>query len=283
MAQDTNLQEHIEQASQVLRSFLDGIQPVCGLILGSGLNFYADSLYDARTLPYSVVPFMRVSTAEGHKGQFVIGYLDTDATIPVLCMQGRIHGYEGASAVDVAFPVWLMQAVGVDTLITTNAAGAINKTYSVGSFCCMKDHINFTGRNPLVGVEQSIMAQRFVPMLDAYDPALRTTLLELASQFGIEVHEGVYLGLLGPSFETPAEITMFSRWGADTVAMSVVEEVIAARHVGMRVVGLSLISNMACGIEGADPNSDEVMDVALHAEKDFKTLMDAFITTLAHV
>lgn len=283
MVQDTNLQEHIEQASQVLHSFLDGIQPVCGLILGSGLNFYADSLYNVRTLPYGEVPFMRVSTAEGHKGQFVIGYLDTEATIPVLCMQGRIHGYEGASAVDVAFPVWLMQTVGIDTLITTNAAGAINRTYSVGSFCCMKDHINFTGRNPLVGVEQSRMAQRFVPMLDAYDPALRTTLLELASQFGIEVHEGVYLGLLGSSFETPAEIAMFSRWGADTVAMSVVEEVIAARHVGMRVVGLSLVSNMACGIEGADPNSDEVMDVALHAEKDFKTLMDAFIATLAHV
>lgn len=282
MAQDTNLQEHIEQATQVLRNFLDGVQPVCGLILGSGLNFYADALYDARTLPYSEVPFMRVSTAEGHKGQFVVGYLDVDATIPVLCMQGRIHGYEGASAVEVAFPVWIMQAVGIDTLITTNAAGAINRTYSVGSFCCMKDHINFTGRNPLVGVEQSQMAQRFVPMLDAYDPALRVTLLELASQLGIEVHEGVYLGLLGPSFETPAEIAMFASWGADTVAMSVVEEVIAARHVDMHVVGLSLVSNMACGIEGADPNSDEVMDVALHAEKDFKTLMDAFITTLAH-
>lgn len=283
MAQDTNLQEHIEQAARVVRAFLDGVQPVCGLILGSGLNFYADALYDARTLPYKDVPFMRVSTAEGHKGQFVVGYLDADASIPVLCMQGRIHGYEGASAVDVAFPVWIMQAAGIDTLITTNAAGAINSTYSVGSFCCMKDHINFTGRNPLVGVEQSQMAQRFVPMLDAYDPTLRVTLLELASQLDIEVHEGVYLGLLGPSFETPAEIAMFASWGADTVAMSVVEEVIAARHVGMRVVGLSLVSNMACGIEGADPNSEEVMDVALHAEKDFKTLMDAFITTLAHV
>lgn len=279
MAQDIDLQKHIAQAAQVLCDFLDGVQPVCGLILGSGLNFYADALHHARILPYNEVPFMRVSTAEGHKGQFVIGYLDTGATIPVLCMQGRIHGYEGASAVEVAFPVWVMHAAGIDTLITTNAAGAINRTYSVGSFCCMKDHINFTGRNPLVGVEQSHMAQRFVPMLDAYDSALRVALLELASHLNIEVHEGVYLGLLGPSFETPAEIKMFSLWGADTVAMSVVEEVIAARHVGMRVVGLSFISNMACGIEGADPNSDEVMDAALQAETDFKTLMNAFITT----
>lgn len=281
MPQDADLQHHIAQSALVLNEFLDGVQPVCGLILGSGLNFYADTLYYVRMLPYCDVPYMRVSTAEGHKGQFVLGYLDSDATIPVLCMQGRIHGYEGASAVDVAFPVWLMHAVGIDVLITTNAAGAINETYRVGSFCCMKDHINFTGRNPLVGVEQSRMAERFVPMLDAYDPALRTMLLNLATQLEVEVSEGVYLGLLGPSFETPAEIAMFASWGADTVAMSVVEEVIAARHVGMRVVGLSLISNMACGIEGADPNSDEVMEVARGSEDAFQMLMDAFISAIA--
>ncbi len=280
MSQDSDLQAHIACASRILSNFLEGVKPVCGLILGSGLNFYADLLCDTRILSYSDVPFMRSSTAEGHKGQFVLGYLSDDRSVPVLCMQGRIHGYEGASAVDVAFPVWLMQAVGIDLLITTNAAGAINKTYSVGSFCCMKDHINFTGRNPLVGIEQSQMAERFVPMLDAYDPALRTLLLDLASQLGIEVHEGVYLGLLGPSFETPAEIAMFASWGADTVAMSVVEEVIAARHVDMRVVGLSLVSNMACGIEGADPTSDEVMEVAQRAENDFQMLMNAFIAAI---
>ena len=187
----------------------------------------------------------------------------------VIVMQGRLHGYEGNSAQEVAFPVWLMHSIGVNTLITTNAAGAINETYNVGDFCIMSDHINFTGRNPVVGTEPDEIAFRFFSMKDAYDPELRYLAHSIADREEIRVQEGVYLGLLGPSFETPAEIRAFRAWGADTVAMSVVEEVIAARHVDMRVLGISLCSNMACGIEDASPSDDEVFEVAQRRQPDF--------------
>ncbi len=279
------LRNHIAEAKEALVSFLGGRKPVCALILGSGLNPYADTLEQTQVLPYGEVPHLKVSTAEGHRGRFVLGRVP-GSDVWVLCMQGRLHGYEGNTAQEVAFPVWVMQAAGIDTLITTNAAGAINPSYLVGSFCAMVDHINFTGRNPIVGLEPHYMAERFVPMMDAYDSTLRASLMRVAAEEGVLVHEGVYLGLLGPSFETPAEIRMFAHWGADTVAMSLVEEVIAARHVGMRVVGLSLVSNMACGVEGGDPTSEEVMEVAQGVEGNFARLMNAFILqmdTPAHV
>ena len=173
-----------------------------------------------------------------------------------------------------------MHAIGVDTLITTNAAGAINETYQVGDFCIMSDHINFTGRNPVVGTEPDEIAFRFFSMYEAYDPALRAIAHEVADAHGIRVQEGVYLGLLGPSFETPAEIRAFREWGADTVAMSVCEEVIAARHVGMRVLGMSLVSNMACGVESASPNDAEVLEVAKTRETDFCTLVTGIVERL---
>lgn len=277
------LRRQLVEAVAVLERFLDGVKPVCGLVLGSGLNFYAETLDDVRFLPYSEVPHMRVSSAEGHAGRFVLGWLAGNATdrIPVLCMQGRIHGYEGANAWQVAYPVWLMAACGIDVLVATNAAGSLNPNFAVGSFCVMEDHINLTGRNPVAGMEPHAMAQRFVPMYQAYDPALRELMHDSAACSKVDVHEGVYLGLLGPSFETPAEIRAFRALGADTVAMSVVEEVIAARHVGMRVLGMSLVSNMACGIDGASPESGEVMQVALSVELRFKRLMDGFVRRLA--
>lgn len=275
------LQSQIERTASKLKAFMGDEKPVCGLVLGSGLNSYADTLEDAAILSYKVIPDMKVSTAVGHKGQFVLGRVP-GSSVWVLCMQGRLHGYEGVSAQDVALPIWAMHAAGVDTLVTTNAVGALNPTFKVGSFCVMTDHINFTGRNPIVHVEGDSIAPRFVPMKDAYDPALRTLLLDVAKREGVNVNQGVYLGLLGPNFETPAEVRLFASWGADTVAMSVVEEVIAARHVGMRVMGLSLVSNMACGIEDADPNSDEVMDVAEQVKPAFSALMNGFLVDLAH-
>lgn len=278
--EETSLRQAIDDAAVVLTRFLDQRKPVAGLILGSGLNCYADTLEQAQTLPFGDVPRMGVSTAEGHRGCFVLGKVAKTDTW-VLCMQGRLHGYEGYSAAEVAFPVWVMQACGIDILITTNAAGAINPAFKVGTFCLMTDHINATGRNPLVGQEPARMAQRFVPMMDAYDPSLRVRMHEAAQQTQVTLEDGVYLSVLGPSFETPAEIRAFATWGADTVAMSVVEEVIAARHCGMRVVGMSLLSNMACGVEGGDPTSDEVMDVARAVEQDFTALMDAFLQKLS--
>lgn len=278
----TSLREAIAETAASIKELLAGRQPVCGLILGSGLNFYADTLEQQEILPYKQLPHMKVSTATGHKGRFVLGGVP-GTEVWVLCMQGRLHGYEGVSAQDVALPVWAMQAAGIDTLVTTNAVGALNPAFKVGSFCVMSDHINFTGRNPIAHPEGNLIAERFVPMLDAHDPQMRALLLDIAAREGVDVNEGVYLGLMGPNFETPAEVRLFASWDADTVAMSVVEEVIAARHVGMRVLGLSLVSNKACGIEGADPNSDEVMDVAEKVKPEFTALMNGFLRELAHL
>jgi purine-nucleoside phosphorylase len=280
---EEHLIEALDEAQPHLREFVGDTHPACLIILGSGLNPFADGLSDARTLAFGEVPHMWVSTAEGHRGRFVLGrtVLDDGAKGPwVLCMQGRAHGYEGAEPWRVALPVWLAWRLGIDTLITTNAAGAVNPSYRVGDFCVMADQLNLTGRNPLCGVQPDRIAPRFVPMKDAFDPALRSLARDVARREGVRVQEGVYAGLLGPSFETPAEVRALATLGADTVAMSVCEEVIAARHVGMRVLGISLCSNMACGVAGADPNGDEVMDVASTREGDFSRLMTGVVNGL---
>ena len=270
MSEQNILKENIAEAAYHLKVMLEGRAPTVGIILGSGLGPLADQVENAVVVPFGEIPHMKRSTATSHKGQFVCGTL---AGACVLVMQGRLHGYEGNTAQEVAFPVWIMHELGISTLITTNAAGAVNESYSVGDFCIMTDHINFTGRNPVVGTEPDGIAFRFFSMKDAYDPELRAIAARVAQREGIPVQQGVYLGLLGPSFETPAEIRAFRSWGADTVAMSVVEEVIAARHVGMRVLGISLCSNMACGIEGTSPSDEEVFEIAKQREPDFCRLI----------
>ncbi|MCI2242039.1 purine-nucleoside phosphorylase [Adlercreutzia faecimuris] len=275
MSQERNvLKEQLAEAAAALRERLGGRAPEVGIILGSGLGPLAERIEDAAYVPFGDIPHMRTSTATSHVGRFVCGTLGGRQ---VLAMQGRLHGYEGNTAQQVAFPVWLMHELGVGALITTNAAGAINEAYRVGDFCLMADHINLTGRNPVAGTDPDGIAFRFFSMLDAYDPALRALAHEVADEAGIRVQEGVYLGLLGPSFETPAEIRAFRGWGADTVAMSVVEEVIAARHVGMRVLGISLVTNMACGVEGANPNDTEVLAVAADRGEDFCRLVTGVV------
>ena len=277
MVERNVLDDNLTRSARVLASRLEGRHPRLGLILGSGLNPLGDQLEHALTVPYGEIPSLKTSTAESHVGRFVCGTL---AGAEVLCMQGRLHGYEGNNAQEVAYPVWLMHRVGIETLITTNAAGAINERYRVGDFCIMNDHINFTGRNPIAAPDPANLSERFFSMKDAYDSALRRLALQVATQENIAVQEGVYLGLLGPSFETPAEIRMFRAWGADTVAMSVCEEVIAARHVGMRVLGISLVSNMACGVEGASPTGVEVLDVAKTREDDFERLIKGIVAEI---
>jgi len=271
------LREELQEATNALRDKLEGRKPEIGIILGSGLGPLADLVEYPVCVPFHEVPHVKRATAMSHVGRFVLGRL---AGKNVVVMQGRLHGYEGYTAQEVAFPVWMMHDLGVTTLITTNAAGAINETYNVGDFCVMTDHINFTGRNPIVGTECDEIAFRFFSMKDAYDPALRALALDVADRESIDVREGVYLGLLGPSFETPAEIRAFRTWGADTVAMSVCEEVIAARHVGMRVLGISLCSNMACGIEGASPSDEEVFEVAMRKQPDFCRLVTEIVREL---
>lgn len=271
------LDARLNESCHVLQEKLQGRMPRVGIILGSGLGPLAEDIQDAVYVPFAEVPFMKTSTASSHVGRFVCG---TFAEKCVIAMQGRLHGYEGNEAWEVAYPVWLMRRLGVSILITTNAAGAINESFNVGDFCLMEDHINLTGRNPIVGTDPNGIAPRFIPMKDAYDPELRSVAKSVAQKRGITLQEGVYLGLLGPSFETPAEIRAFRILGADTVAMSVVEEVIAARHVGMRVLGISLVSNMACGIEGASPNDDEVLDVAKTRETDFISLVEGIVSKI---
>ena len=274
MSADNVLKANLEEAAGVLRERLGDRKPAVGIVLGSGLGPLAEQIEDAIIVPFGEIPHMKRSTATGHKGRFVCGKLGGKC---VLAMQGRLHGYEGNTPQEVAFPIWLMHLLGVRALITTNAAGAINETYAPGEFCIMSDHINFTGRNPIVGTEPDGIAFRFFSMTDAYDPELRAVAHKVAEERGVAVQEGVYLGLLGPSFETPAEIRAFRAWGADTVAMSVCEEVIAARHVGMRVLGISLVSNMAAGVEGSSPSDTEVFEVAKEAEPKFCWLIEGIV------
>ena len=274
MSADNVLKANLEEAAGVLRERLGDREPAVGIVLGSGLGPLAEQIEDAIIVPFGEIPHMKRSTATGHKGRFVCGELGGKC---VLAMQGRLHGYEGNSPQEVAFPIWLMHLLGVRALITTNAAGAINETYAPGEFCIMSDHINFTGRNPVVGTEPDGIAFRFFSMTDAYDPELRAVARKVALERDVKVQEGVYLGLLGPSFETPAEIRAFRAWGADTVAMSVCEEVIAARHVGMRVLGISLVSNMAAGVEGSSPSDTEVFEVAKEAEPKFCQLIEGIV------
>lgn len=277
MTGENVLKANLEEAAGLLLARMDGSSPEIGIVLGSGLGPLADQIEDALHIPFGDVPHMRQSTATGHVGHFVIGRLGGRQ---IIAMQGRLHGYEGNTSQQVAFPIWLMHEVGVETLITTNAVGAINATYAPGDFCIMSDHINFTGRNPVAGIDPDGIAPRFVSMKDAYDPHLRELAHRVAEECGITVQEGVYLGLLGPSFETPAEIRAFHAWGADTVAMSVCEEVIAARHVGMRVLGISLVSNMACGVEGSSPSDWEVFEVAKRSEDSFCRLISGVVEAL---
>ena len=280
MFEEDKLVEYLDEARDFVAERLGGREPRVGLILGSGLNPLAEEIEDPVYIPFGEVPHMCVSTAWGHVGRFVCGTLGGKC---VLAMQGRLHAYEGYSSLQVAFPVWLMARLGLDTLVTTNAAGGINESYRVGDFCIMRDQINFTGRNPTANPAAAKLTMRFFSMTDAFDPELRELAKRVAAEQDVSVQEGVYLGLLGCSFETPAEIRAFRVWGADTVAMSVCEEVIAARQMGMRVLGMSLVSNMAAGVGGVDgvggasPDGDEVMEAARRVEGNFSRLMKGIV------
>lgn len=274
MLNDKDFMLKVKDSLHAIRERIGSKRPTIGIILGSGLGDLASSIQDAETVPFSDVPHMRLATAQGHAGRFLIGELGGKW---VICMQGRLHGYEGYGSDEVAWPVWVMHALGVEVLITTNAAGAINPDYRVGDFCIMADHINLTGRNPLQGLEPQALASCFPSMFEAYDPDLRKLAREVAVEGRIPIQEGVYIGVAGPSLETPAEIRAFRIWGADIVAMSVVEEVIAARHVGLRVLGISLCSNMACGVNGQGFSDDEIFAVAADRGPDFVRLITGIV------
>ncbi|HJR50941.1 MAG TPA: purine-nucleoside phosphorylase, partial [Gemmatimonadales bacterium] len=221
------------------------LRPEIALVLGSGLGGFAQALAKPTTIAYREIPHFPTSTALGHKGELVLGLSDG---VPVAVMAGRVHLYEGYRADEVVFPVRVLARMGVKTLILTNAAGSVNVNYKPGELMVISDHINLMGVNPLVGPNDEQLGPRFFDMSEAYDPALREVAEKACSKAGVTVRHGVYVAVSGPSYETPAEIRAFRALGADAVGMSTVPEVIAARHMGVRVLAISCITNLAAGV-----------------------------------
>lgn len=248
-------------------------QPKIGVILGSGLGSYGDSLEDAEYFSYKSIPHFPVSTVEGHKGRFVI-------TNKVICMQGRFHYYEGYEMDEVTFPIRVMKLIGVQTLIITNASGGINEVYTEGDLMLIEDHINLMGANPLIGKNLGSFGPRFPDMSEAYDKELIGLALKVAKELNISLRQGVYIGMTGPSFETPAEIAMARFLGADAVGMSTVPEVIVAVHSGMRVLGISCVANMAAGVFDTPLCHEEVLESMNQASEKFIKLVDGIIKRL---
>ena len=245
----------LDEAADLLRSRTP-LQPAMGIILGSGLGAFADSLEAAVSVPYAEIPHFPASTVVGHGGALVVGRCQG---VPVAVMKGRVHFYEGYSLEQVVFPARVLGRLGIETLLVTNAAGAVNTTFAPGDLMVIEDHINLLG-NPLVGPNEDALGERFIDMSEAYDRGLRDVAEAACRASGVRARRGVYLALTGPTFETPAEIRMFRTLGADAVGMSTVPEVIALRHMGVRVVGLSCITNMAAGVLDQKLDHREVLE-----------------------
>lgn len=265
---------YVQEAAEYVRARI-GETPRIGLILGSGLGGIAEVIEDKHVIPYGEIPHFVCSTAPGHKGQFVAGRFGGK---PVICMQGRLHFYEGHALSDIIFPVRVMKQLGVTSLIVTNAAGGINTSFQVGDLMLIEDHINFMGTNPLIGPNDASFGPRFCDMTYTYTPALRQAAQEAAQSLGLTLQKGVYLGCTGPSYETPAEIRAFRTLGADAVGMSTVPEVIAASHCGLQVLAFSLITNMAAGILDQPLTEDEVIEIGNRRGSDLQRLITRIVT-----
>jgi purine-nucleoside phosphorylase len=254
------------------------LRPKVALVLGSGLGSFADELTDAVRIPCEKIPNFPRSTAVGHAGRLVIGKVDG---IPVAAMQGRVHLYEGYSAREVAFAMRVFGRLGIRSAVLTNAAGGINLDFTQGALVVIRDHINLQGANPLVGPNDERFGPRFPDMTQAYWSSYREIALAEAKKLGINVHEGVYAALLGPSYETPAEIRCLRTIGADLVGMSTVPEVIAARHMGIRVLGISCVTNMASGILDRPLDHAEVLATGERVKGQFIALLRAVLPRIA--
>ncbi|MFD2214161.1 purine-nucleoside phosphorylase [Metabacillus endolithicus] len=249
-------------------------QPTIGLILGSGLGVLADEIENPVKIPYNEIPNFPVSTVEGHAGQLVFGSLKGKN---VVAMQGRFHFYEGYSLDKVTAPVRVMKELGVQTLIVTNAAGGVNENFQAGDLMLISDHINNMGTNPLIGPNDSDMGPRFPDMSESYDKQLRELARGIANELHIKLQEGVYVGNTGPSYETPAEVRALRILGGDAVGMSTVPEVIVARHTGLKVLGISCISNMAAGILDQPLSHDEVIETTEKVRANFLNLVKSIV------
>lgn len=259
----------VQEAASFIESRIKA-RPSLAIVLGSGLGSFADDMNDAVRIPYSEIPHFARSTAIGHAGQLVVGTL---GEISVLTMQGRFHLYEGYPPATVIFPIRVFARMGVRAVILTNAAGGINLEYGQGKLVMIADHINLQGQNPLVGCEDHRLGPRFIDMSDAYCERYREMALAAGKKLGIELGQGIYAGLLGPSYETPAEIRYLRAIGADLVGMSTVAEVIAARQLRMKVLAISCVTNMAAGILKQKINHEEVLETGRRVASEFKALL----------
>ena len=267
-----------QTAVDYIQSKLPSPEPISiGIILGSGLGTLGEQLTNAVAIPYGDIPGWAASSAPGHAGRLVIGNLGGKR---VLCMQGRLHLYEGHPFSAITFPMRVMHGLGVRTLVVTNAAGGINVDYQIGDMMLISDHINLMGSNPMIGPNDDSFGERFFDMGTAYTPALRDLAKQCAAQLGMQLHEGVYIAVTGPSYETPAEIRAFRVLGADAVGMSTAPEVIAARHCGMDILGLSLITNMAAGVTDAVLSGDEVIEIGQLKAREMQDLVTQIIGEL---
>jgi purine-nucleoside phosphorylase len=254
------------------------LRPKVGLVLGSGLGAFADTLTEATRIPYAEIPSFPRSSAIGHAGQMVIG---KSGQVAVALMQGRVHLYEGYSAREVAFPMRVFGRMGVRAAILTNAAGGINLEYQQGALVVIKDHLNLQGQNPLAGANDERLGPRFPDMTEAYSKHYREIARKQVGRLGMPPHEGVYAAMLGPSFETPAEIGYLRRMGADLVGMSTVAEVIAARHMGIKVLAISCVTNMAAGILDQALTHQEVLETGERVRVQFAALLRAVLPEIA--
>jgi purine-nucleoside phosphorylase len=263
---------------------LTPLAPRIGIILGSGLGAFASQVAEAVAIPYSEIPHFPQSTVVGHSGRLVIG---TIGGVPVAVMQGRVHAYEGYPIEEVVFPARVLGLLGCKTLIVTNAAGGIRESLSPGSLVVISDQINLTGTNAALGPNEPRFGmtagagQRFFDMSTVYTPRLRMLAVQEADRQGFDLTEGVYLAVLGPSFETPAEIRAFRTLGADLVGMSTVHEVIVARHMGLDVLGLSLVTNMAAGVVNQAIDHEDVLEIGRNVEKRFTALLTALVPQIS--
>ncbi len=270
--------EKAEEAAAAIRKLVP-VAPRVAIVLGSGLGSFADRIEQPVAIPYDSIPHFPRPTVEGHSGRLVAGSL---AGTAVAVMQGRVHAYEGYSPEEVTFPTRVLGRLGITTLVVTNAAGGIRLDLKQGQLVLISDHINLTGRNPLVGPNDPRFGERFFDMSHPYAPGLRLLARAAAEKVGISLPEGVYLSVSGPSFETPAEIRAFRAWGADLVGMSTVHEVIVARHMGMEVLGISCVTNMAAGVLNQPLNHQEVMETGARAQAELTSLLVALLPVLDH-
>ncbi len=266
-----------DKAVAVIKQNHQGPFPKTALVLGSGLGRFGETMEIETVVDYGDIPDFPVSTVSGHSGRFLIGKA---SGLPLICMQGRMHLYEGYPASKLAIAIRTLRLLGVDTLILTNAAGSMHEDMGPGSLMLIEDHINFSGQNPLVGPNDQRFGDRFFDMSSAYDSELRKGLTEAAQSLGIGLHKGVYVQTMGPNFETPAEVRMFKQLGADAVGMSTVPECLVAQHAGMRVAGLSVITNLAAGIAKHALSHEETISEGSKATATTERLLNRFFADL---